>query len=287
MREPRKFRLTFRTLLFVALHLLCGTAILTGVSGTDLIVCAIVYSLMMFGVTAGYHRYFSHRTYQMGRVPQFLMASLAMSSAQKSVLWWSAHHRHHHRHSDTENDLHSPHQDGFWYSHVGWVLDEGTDDVDLGKVKDLARYPELMWLHRHELVPAIVMGTVIWALFGWSGLVVGFLWALVLSWHCTFTINSLSHVWGSRRYDTRDQSRNNPLLALITFGEGWHNNHHRYPGSTRQGFAWWQLDISYLLLKGLSFVGIVKGIRGVPANIMAEGGYGAAEKWAPTGDAAE
>ncbi len=287
MREPRRLRLSFRTVLFVGLHLLCGAAIYTGVSGTDLIVGAVVYSLMMFGVTAGYHRYFSHRTYRMGRVPQFLMASLAMSSAQKSVLWWAAHHRHHHRHSDTENDLHSPRQDGFWYSHVGWVLDEGTDETDLRKVRDLARYPELMWLHRHELVPAIVMGTAIWALFGWSGLVVGFLWALVACWHCTFMINSLSHVWGSRRYDTCDDSRNNPLLALITFGEGWHNNHHRYPGSTRQGFAWWQVDISYLLLKALSVVGIVKGIRGVPHHIMAEGGYGAASKWEPTADAAE
>ncbi|MFT6397089.1 MAG: stearoyl-CoA desaturase (delta-9 desaturase), partial [Bradymonadia bacterium] len=204
MREPRRFHLSFRTVLFIGLHVLCGTAFLTGVSSTDLIVGAVVYSMMMFGVTAGYHRYFAHRTYQMARVPQFLMASLAMSSAQKSVLWWAAHHRHHHRHSDTEQDLHSPHQDGFWYSHVGWVLDEQTDDTDLSKVKDLARYPELMWLHRHELVPALVLGTVIWALFGWSGLVVGFLWALVATWHCTFTINSLSHVWGSRRYDTRD-----------------------------------------------------------------------------------
>lgn len=286
MSSPKRFRLSARTVLFLLLHLACATALITGVSTTDLIVCGVVYSLQMFGVTAGYHRYFSHRTYKMGRIPQFLMAGLAMSSAQKSVLWWSAHHRHHHRHSDDPTDLHSPHQDGFWYSHVGWVLDERTDDTNLSKVKDLARFPELMWLHRNELVPPAVLGFLVWAFFGWSGLIVGFLWATVLCWHCTFTINSLSHVWGTRRYETRDQSRNNPFLALLTFGEGWHNNHHRYPGSTRQGFAWWQFDPTYVGLRLLSLVGIVKGIRGVPDGVMEEGGY-SRPSWSAVGDAAE
>ena len=257
-----------RLALFVALHLACFAAIWTGVSTTSAVLCAVLYAVRMFGVTAGYHRYFSHRTYKLGRVPQFLMAFLAQSSAQKSVLWWAAHHRHHHRHSDKPTDIHSPRQSGFWYSHVGWILDDATNEVDLQRVKDLAKYPEIMFLHRYDLLPPLLLAIACFLIDGWTGLVVGFLWSTVLCWHATFTINSLSHVFGSRRYETKDDSRNNWILALITFGEGWHNNHHHYQASVRQGFKWWEIDISYYGVKLLSWIGIASDLREPPKHVV-------------------
>lgn len=257
-----------RLAVFWLIHLAALAAFWTGVRPGDLVLCAVLYAVGMFAVTAGYHRYFSHRTYKLGRVSQFVLAWLAQSTAQKSVLWWAANHRHHHRHSDTERDLHSPRQRGFWYSHVGWILDPATDEANLDYVRDWQKYPEIVWLHRHELLPPIVLGVVVWAIGGWPSLVVGFVWSLVLLWHGTFTINSLSHVFGWRRYETRDDSRNNPLLAIITLGEGWHNNHHHFMGSCRQGFRWWEFDITYYVIRLLGVVGIARDIVEPPAHIV-------------------
>ncbi len=178
---------------------------------------------------------------------------MSQSTAQKSVLWWAAKHRHHHLHSDTAEDVHSPRHKGFIYSHVGWIFSRKHDKADLTKVADLARYPELMWLHKYEVVPAVVLAVLCFLVAGWPGLVVGFLWSTVLVYHGTFCINSLAHVRGSKRYVTGDDSRNNLLLAIFTMGEGWHNNHHAYQGSVRQGFKWWELDPTYYLLRALSW----------------------------------
>ena len=202
----------------------------------------VLYWLRMFGITAGYHRYFSHRSYATSRVFQFILACLAQSSAQKSVLWWAAKHRHHHLFSDTEHDVHSPRHTGFLFAHVGWIFARKHDTVDLVKVGDLTKYPELMWLNRNELLPAVVLAVITFLTAGWSGLVVGFFWSTVAVYHATFCINSLAHVHGSKRYVTGDDSRNNWLLAFFTMGEGWHNNHHAYQASVRQGFRWWEID---------------------------------------------
>ena len=222
----------------------------------------------MFAIGAGYHRYFSHRAYATSRVFQFVLAFLAQSTAQKSVLWWAAKHRHHHLHSDTEHDVHSPRHKGFVYSHVGWIFARRHDATDLVKVGDLASYPELMWLHRLEILPAVVVAVLCFLLAGWSGLVVGFLWSTVLLYHATFCINSLAHVHGRKRYVTGDDSRNNWLLAFFTMGEGWHNNHHAYQSSVRQGFRWWEIDVTYYLLKGLSFLGIVWNLKAPPEQVL-------------------
>jgi stearoyl-CoA desaturase (delta-9 desaturase) len=222
----------------------------------------------MFAIGAGYHRYFSHRAYATSRAFQFVLAFLAQSTAQKSVLWWAAKHRHHHLHSDTEHDVHSPRHKGFVYSHVGWIFARKHDATDLVKVGDLASYPELMWLHRLEILPATVVAVLCFLLAGWSGLVVGFLWSTVLLYHATFCINSLAHVHGRKRYVTGDDSRNNWLLAFFTMGEGWHNNHHAYQSSVRQGFRWWEIDVTYYLLKGLSFLGIVWDLKAPPEQVL-------------------
>jgi stearoyl-CoA desaturase (delta-9 desaturase) len=214
----------------------------------------------MFAITAGYHRYFAHRSFRTNRPVQFALALLGTTAVQKGPLWWAAHHRAHHRYSDTDRDVHSP-QKGFWWSHVGWILCDRYKDADLGLVRDLVAFPELRFLERvNGVVPWVLAGVTLW-IGGWSGLVFGFFGSTVVLWHVTFTINSLSHTFGTRRYATTDTSRNNPLLAMLTFGEGWHNNHHHYSASARQGFYWWEVDVSWYVLRGLAALHLVRGLR--------------------------
>jgi stearoyl-CoA desaturase (delta-9 desaturase) len=253
---------------FVLVHLGCIAAIWTGVTWSALVICAALYVLRMFAVVAGYHRYFSHRAFATSRVVQFMLAIVAQSTAQKSVLWWAAKHRHHHLHSDTGEDVHSPRHKGFVYSHFGWIFDRKHDQADLTKVADLTRWPELLWLKRFELLPAVVLAVLCFLVAGWSGLVVGFLWSTVLVYHATFCINSLAHVHGSKRYVTGDDSRNNGWLAILTLGEGWHNNHHAYQSSVRQGFRWWEIDPAYYLLKTMSWLGLIWDLKTPPAHVV-------------------
>lgn len=252
---------------FIIIHLLPLGALWTGATLFDALFCVGLYYLRMFAITAGYHRYFAHRTYKTSRVFQFLMAFLAQTSSQKGALWWAEHHRSHHKHSDTPQDVHSPVQRGFWYAHLGWLFD-GTEATDYDNIKDFAKYPELVWLNKYWVVPPVLMGFTVWAIFGLSTLFIGFFLSTAILWHGTFTINSLSHVFGKRVYETRDDSRNSFLLALITMGEGWHNNHHYYQASTRQGFRWWQIDMSYYALKMLSWVGVVWDLREPPQKVL-------------------
>jgi stearoyl-CoA desaturase (Delta-9 desaturase) len=253
---------------FVIVHLACLGAIWSGVTVQALIICFVLYVVRMFGVTAGYHRYFSHRTFKTSRVMQFLFAWLAQSSGQKGALWWAELHRHHHRHSDTEQDVHSPRMSGFFYSHVGWIFDPRYGEVNLEAVPDLAKYPELVWLQRQKHLPAIVLAVACFAVAGWSGLFVGFFWSTVLLYHGTFFINSLAHVHGKQRYVTGDDSRNNWWLAIITLGEGWHNNHHAYQRSTRQGFRWYEFDPTFYVLKVMSWMRLVWDLGEPPAEVV-------------------
>jgi len=261
---------------FVLVHLACFGAIWSGVTWPAVILCLTLYWLRIFAIGAGYHRLFSHRAYSTSRAFRFVLAVLAQSSAQKSVLWWAAKHRHHHLHSDTEQDVHSPRHTGFIYSHLGWIFSRRHDTFDEDTVADLMRYPEMRWLDKLELVPAIVLAALCFLIAGWSGLFVGFFWSTVLVYHATFCINSLAHVRGSTRYVTGDDSRNNWLLAVFTMGEGWHNNHHAFQSSVRQGFRWWEIDPTYYILKALSWTGLVWGLRMPPAQVVRnEHGLGA------------
>ena len=253
---------------FVLVHLACIGAIWSGITWEALTICVALYWLRIFAIGAGYHRYFSHRAYSTSRIFQFLLAVAAQTTAQKSVLWWAAMHRHHHLHSDTEGDTHSPRHQGFLYSHIGWIFARRNDTADLGKVADLARFPELRLLYKFELLPALALAALCFLAAGWSGLVVGFLWSTVLVYHATFCINSLAHVSGSAPYVTGDDSRNNWLLALFTMGEGWHNNHHAFQSSARQGFRWWEIDPTYSLLRVLSWVGLVWDLKTPPERVL-------------------
>ena len=235
---------------------------LAGFGVREALFAAGTYATGMFFVTAGYHRYFSHRAFRTSRAFQLVLALGAQCTVQKGVLWWAGHHRDHHRFSDQPPDVHSPLRGLFW-SHVGWFLSTRYEASPLRRVKDLARFPELRWLDRWHWAPPLFLGAAITWLGGWS---LGGAWFVGLFFlhHFTFTINSLAHLWGTRPYPTGDDSRNNALLALVTFGEGWHNNHHWWPSSARQGFRWWQLDVTWLLLRLLAQLGIVWDVRPGP-----------------------
>jgi stearoyl-CoA desaturase (delta-9 desaturase) len=273
-----------RMIPFVGLHLGCLGVFWVGWSWIAVGMAATLYFVRMFAVTAFYHRYFSHRTFKTSRGIQFLFAVLGNLAVQRGPLWWAAHHRHHHRHSDEEADVHSPHQHGFYWSHCGWITCRSNFPTKRQFVKDLSKFPELRFLDRFDsLIPLLLavflfglghgLG-IFWPELGTSGpqmLVWAFFVSTVVLFHCTCLINSLAHVFGKRRFDTSDESRNSFLLALITLGEGWHNNHHRYPSTARQGFYWWEIDITFYLLLGLARLGIIWELRGVPARVWRPG----------------
>jgi len=226
------------------------------------------YFVRMVIVTAGYHRYFSHRAFKTSRAFQFLLAVAAQTAGQRGVIWWASHHRWHHKQSDTPLGVHSPRQRGFWYSHVGWVLSSNWNETAPAMVTDLTRFPELRFLNRGfaEIAPMVGLGLAFLLLGGLQAFVWGFLVSSVLVWHGSFAINSLAHVFGRRRYETPDDSRNSFLLALATTGEGWHNNHHRYPTSARQGFRWWEVDLTYYVLWVLARLWLIWDLRRPPTE---------------------
>ena len=256
------------TIPYWGVHVLAIVGLATlGWSWTGALLCLALYVVRMFFVTGAYHRYFSHRSYKTSRWFQFVLALGATMTAQKGPLWWAAHHRAHHKFSDERGDLHSAKRDGFWWSHMGWILARDLEGTDYARIRDFARYPELRWLDRWWFVPPVALAVIIYAIGGWFALTWGFSICQVLCWHGTFTINSLSHLWGRRRYATTDDSRNNPVLAAITLGEGWHNNHHHYQSAARQGFFWWEIDVTYYVLRALGAVGLVWDVRGVPDHV--------------------
>ncbi len=252
---------------FLAIHLMCLWVFYVGAKPVDVLVCLGLYVVRMWGITAGYHRYFAHRAYKTNRVFQFILAFVGGTATQKGALWWAANHRHHHRESDTEKDIHSPIQSGFWWSHMGWIMCGKYEATRYEAIKDFARFPELRFLNRFHVVPPIILGTALYFIGGFSMLIWGFFVSTTLLYHGTFTINSLSHIFGKRRYKTTDTSKNNLLLALITLGEGWHNNHHYHQNTANQGWFWWEVDFSYYSLKVLSWLGVVSDLRTPSASV--------------------
>lgn len=269
-----------RTIPFIAMHMALFTVFVVGVSPVALFTAVALYVVRMFAVTAFYHRYFSHRAFKTSRVAQFLFALLGASAVQRGPLWWASHHRHHHLHSDKAADAHSPRQHGFIWSHMGWFLARKNFPAKTQLVPDLARFPELRFLDRFDVLVPILLGASLFLVGNWLAvhypqlntngsqlLVWGFVVSTIALYHSTFLINSLAHRVGSRRYATKDDSRNNWWLALLTFGEGWHNNHHRYPGSARQGVEWYELDLSYVGLRLLAALGVIWDLKSVPEKI--------------------
>jgi stearoyl-CoA desaturase (delta-9 desaturase) len=268
-----------RIIPFIGLHIACLAVFYVGYSPIALIVLILTYSLRMFAITGFYHRYFSHKTFKTHPWVETLFAFIGASSAQRGALWWAAHHRKHHRHSDTEQDLHSP-RHGFWQSHMTWFLNQEAFATDYAVIQDFAKRPALRWLNRFDIVAPFTLAAALYVIgsilesiapqLGTSGpqlLVWGFVLSTVILFHVTVSINSVAHVWGKRRYDTADDSRNNALLALLTFGEGWHNNHHHYPNSVRQGFFWWEIDMTYWTLRVMQMLRLTWDLKPVPKHI--------------------
>jgi stearoyl-CoA desaturase (delta-9 desaturase) len=254
--------------IFIAIHATCALAFFVPFTWKLLVLALAGYVVRMWAITAGYHRYFAHRAYKTSRPFQLVLAWIGAAAVQKGPLWWSSTHRVHHKYSDMPEDVHSPKQRGFLYSHVGWFLGPAHEATNHGLIRDFAKYPELRFIDVFYWVPPVTYALLCCAIAGVPGLIWGFSISTVLLWHGTFVINSLAHVWGSRRYETTDTSRNNAVLALITLGEGWHNNHHHYQSSARQGFFWWELDASYYVLKALSWLGLVWDLRPVPEHVL-------------------
>jgi stearoyl-CoA desaturase (delta-9 desaturase) len=268
-----------RCIPFIALHVACLAVFWTGWSWTAVSVAAAMYLVRMFAITGFYHRYFSHRSFKTSRIMQALMAFIGCTSVQRDPIWWASHHAHHHANSDDPADPHSPLQKGFWKSHVGWFLTVEGFQTRWRYVRSWNRFPELRFLNRFDVVPPILLALSLFALGAaledvpqantnrWQMLVWGFFISTIALYHGTFTVNSMAHGFGSRRYATKDDSRNNFWIALITLGEGWHNNHHHYPGSIRQGFYWWEIDFTYYGLLTLEKLGLIWDLRGVPQEI--------------------
>ncbi|HEY4144560.1 acyl-CoA desaturase [Pinirhizobacter sp.] len=263
---------------FVALHVACACVFWVGWSPVAVWTAVGLYVIRMFALTGFYHRYFSHRTFKTSRPVQFIFAVIGACCVQRGPLWWAAHHRNHHRHADTALDPHSPTVHGFLWSHMGWFLTPRAFISDHSRVPDLARYRELRWLDRYDIAVPVLLASVLFVVgvvlnrlapglhtTGSQMLVWGFVVSTIVLFHATVTINSLAHRFGSRRYSTRDDSRNNPWLALITFGEGWHNNHHFFPGSARQGHRWWEIDLTYYGLRLMQALGLVRDLKPVPS----------------------
>lgn len=273
-----------RIIPLIFLHLGCLAVFWVGWSWTAVVVALGLYVIRMFAITGFYHRYFSHKAFRTNRAWQFVFAVMGNASVQRGPLWWAAHHRHHHRYTDLEQDVHSPSRHGFWWSHIGWLTSQANFPTRMTYVKDWAKYPELRWLNRFDTVIPILLAMALFAsgelldrfapylgTDGWQLVVWGFFISTTVLLHATVTINSFDHMYGTRRFNTPDTSRNNALLSIVTLGEGWHNNHHHYAVAARQGFYWWEIDVTYYVLVLMFWLGIVRDLRPVPEHILNSG----------------
>ncbi len=269
-----------RVIPFIILHLSCFMIFFVGFSWTAFVVCMSLFAIRMFAITGFYHRYFSHKTFRTSRFVQCLFAMIGATAVQRGPLWWAAHHRGHHMHSDTTEDKHSPKEHGFIWSHMGWFLTKSNFVTNTKLIRELIRFPELRIIDRFDLLMPLALSLSLWGLGyyleqyepslhtnGFQLFIWGFSVSTIMLYHATFLVNSVAHQWGKKRYETKDTSRNNFLIAILTFGEGWHNNHHHYPGSARQGFYWWEIDLTYYVLKCLAMMGIIWDVRTVSENI--------------------
>jgi stearoyl-CoA desaturase (delta-9 desaturase) len=254
---------------FILIHLGCLLVVVTGFRWEYAAVFAATYLARGFGISAGYHRYFSHRSFKTGRAFQFILALLGTMAIQKGVLWWAGHHRRHHQTADHDGDIHSPSLSGFFWAHMGWFLSTRHQETDWDRVRDFRKYPELVWLNENFIVPPLALAAGLYLAGGLPWLVWGFFLSTVAVWHVTYSINTVAHIFGRQRFDTGDTSRNNALLGFLALGEGWHNNHHHYMSSARIGFYWWEIDVTYYTLVVLSWFGVVWDLAPLPERVLA------------------
>ncbi len=279
MQPKQKLSVLITILVVLSVHVVAfAGAYYTGFSWAALITCIVLYQIRGFGITGAYHRYFSHKSYKTSRLFQFILALWGCSALQGTPLEWSRNHRHHHRYSDQEEDIHSPRQGGFWWAHVGWMMSMNAAPVEQ-RIRDLEKYAELRWtgILQIPVIAGVGYFTYWFGEFlgpeygtnGWQMLIWGFFLSTVILWHVTYSINSLTHIWGQQRYQTGDDSKNSFLIALFALGEGWHNNHHKFPSAARNGFFWWEIDTTYYVLKLFNALGLIWDLRSPPAKAYA------------------
>jgi stearoyl-CoA desaturase (Delta-9 desaturase) len=268
-RWYRAVRIALALAPLVAVHLALVAIPFVEFTVWTVVAVVVVTRIIGLGITAGFHRYFSHRSFKTSRPFQFLLAAAGCAALQKGPLWWAVHHRLHHKHSDTPADPHSPVVDGFWHGHVGWLFTRDMMAPDERPVHDLTKYPELVWLDRLWMLPGALLAAACYAVLGWNGLVYGFCLSVVLVFQVTFAVNSIGHLWGGQRFDTGEGSRNNMVLGYLAMGDGWHNNHHRAPYSARHGFAWYELDMTYTFIRLLVLLRLAWDVKEPPAELRA------------------
>jgi stearoyl-CoA desaturase (delta-9 desaturase) len=234
---------------------------------------AVSHFLRAIGLTLSFHRYFAHRAFKMNRAARFLWTLVGTAAMQKGPLWWAGHHVNHHRFADRDGDPHSPMVSGFYYAHIGWFLNDAKHDrleASNPVIRDFSKAREIAWLDTYYAVPPLLLAIAMYLIGGMPWLLWGFCLPTVTLSHSTFAINTINHMFGSRRFETIDDSRNNPLTALFAVGEGWHNNHHRYQRAARNGFYWWEFDPTWYVIRLMAAVGLVWDIQTVPQRIYAE-----------------
>ncbi len=268
-----------------------------GFSWADLTIFLAMYALTGFGITIGYHRLFTHRSFETNRSVRLLLTVLGSMAVQGPLLRWVATHRQHHRHSEQVADPPSPHQfgngllgvaAGCWHAHIAWMFKPKARDFqrytrDLRQDTELQLLSRLLgvWVALSLLIPAVAGGLMTGT---WVGVLLGFLWGglvrVFFVHHVTWSINSVCHLWGTRPFQTRDASRNNVIFGVLALGEGWHNNHHAFPASARHGLRWWQLDLSYIVICVMKWLGLAWRVR-LPARerIFDDGDQTSERRW--------
>jgi len=234
---------------------------------------AASHFLRAVGLTLAYHRYYAHRAFKMHRVTRFIWTFIGAAAMQKGPIWWAGHHVNHHKFADRDGDPHSPMVSGVYYAHLGWFLnDTKFDRVDATNpvLRDFGSIPEIAFLDRHFWLPPTVLAIALYLAGGLPWVVWGFCVPTMTLAHATFAINSVNHMFGSRRFETVDESRNNPLTAFFAAGEGWHNNHHRYQRAARNGFYWWEFDITWYAIRAMQALGLAWDVQPVPARLYKE-----------------
>lgn len=265
-----------KTLTMVVFWIVQASAILVffvPFSAGLLLLWAVSHFLRAIGLTLAFHRYFAHRSFQMNRIARFVWAFIGTAAMQKGPLWWAGHHVNHHRFADREGDPHSPMVSGFYYAHIGWFLNDAKHDTlerNNPVIRDFSKFPEIRFLSDYFFVPPILLALAMYLIGGMPWLVWGFCLPTVTLAHSTFAINTVNHLFGSRRFDTIDESRNNPITAIFAAGEGWHNNHHRYQRAARNGFYWWEFDPTWYCIRLMQLLGLAWDVQPVPERIYAE-----------------
>ena len=237
------------------------------------VLCVCSHFIRAIGLTLIFHRYLAHRAFQMNRAARFVWAFIGTAAMQKGPLWWAGHHIDHHKYADREGDPHSPAISGFYHAHIGWFLNDDRHrrlDPSNPVIRDFSRAPELLWLDRYFAIPPIALAGAMYLIGGMPWLAWGFCFPTVTLAHSTFSINTVNHLFGSRRFDTPDDSRNNVVTAIFAAGEGWHNNHHRYQRAARNGFYWWEFDPTYYVIRTMGWIGLIWDIQPVPERIYRE-----------------